>query len=242
MPQVKLHANKYEELILRRGRKVLWQEATTCSCSSTGHPNYECKACMGMGYTLSEPIEDVVLLQSVTHNQDFQEMAGIFEIGDAVLSVGAYVPEANPETGLLNKASRGRKNLIFRIGQGDLVTVTDDEYKTSEVLTKGLPIFGRPAETLLNEEVVDVIRIQKSDPYTGEITVYAKGTDYTFEKNNIVWQGVNQPTDGEAYTVVYTHRPVFTVFTQLPTPRYQDGQELPKKVAIRYRAGGIDRR
>jgi hypothetical protein len=242
MPSVKLHANKFEELILRRGRKVLWQEAVTCSCSNDGHPNYECKACKGTGTILAAPIEDVVVLQSVTHNQEYQEMAGIFEVGDAVMTVGANVPEVNPETNLLNRKSPGRSNPIYFVGREDLITLTDDEYKTSEVLIKGTPIFGRPADTLLNEEVVDVVRIVKMDQETGIITTYGKGTDYTFEKNLIEWQGVNEPMDGENYTVVYTHRPVFIVFTQLPTPRYQDGQDLPKKVALRYRAGGVDRR
>jgi hypothetical protein len=241
MPQVKLHANKFEELILRRGRTVKWQEAIVCSCSNTGHPNYECQACKGMGYTLAEPREDVVILQSITHNNEFQEMAGVFEVGDAVMTVGAFVPLANPETGNLDRTSKGRKNPIYLAGKGDLITITDDEYKTSEVLVKGAPIFGRDADTVLNEDVVEVLRIQKSDPETGSITIYAP-EDYTFEGNRIVWSGVNEPADGENYTVVYTHRPVFTVFTQLPTPRYQDGQDLPKKVALRYRAGGLDRR
>jgi hypothetical protein len=242
MPQVKLHASKFEELILRRGRKVLWQEAVMCSCSNNGHPLYDCKACMGVGYTLAQPIEDVVLLQSVTSSKDFEAQAGMFELGDAVMTVGAYVPEANPVTGNLNRTSKGRKNLLFHVGQGDIITLTDDEYKTSEVLIKGTPIFGRQADTLLNEEVLEILRIQKSDPVTGAISVYARGTDFTFNKNIINWSGVNKPADGENYTVVYTHRPSFTVFTQLPTPRYQDGQDLPKKVALRYRAGGIDRR
>lgn len=242
MAQVKLHASKFEELILRRGRNVRWQEAVTCSCANNGHPLYDCKACMGMGYTLAEPIEDVVLLQSVTSSKDFEASAGMFEVGDAVMTVGAYVPEVNQATGNLNRASKGRKNMLFHVGQGDLITLTDDEYKTSEVLIKGTPIFGRQADTLLNEEVTDVLRIQKSDPETGGIQVYGKDTDYTFENNVIKWLGVNQPTNGENYSVVYTHRPVFAVFTQLPTPRYQDGQDLPKKVALRYRAGGVDRR
>lgn len=242
MPQVKLHANKYEDLIFRRGRQVKWQEAITCSCSSNGHPNYECEACKGMGYTLEDPIEDVVLLQSITHNQDYQEMAGIFEVGDAVLTIGRYVPESNPTTGLLNKASRGRKNPLFEIGTGDIITLTDDEYKTSEVLIKGTPIFGRESDTLLNEDVVEVRRIQQSNSVTGEITIYTKDTDYTVEGNRINWLGVNQPDEGDNYTVLYTHRPSFTVFTQLPTPRHQDGQDLPRKVAVRYRAAGVDRR
>lgn len=244
MPKPQIHADKYEELILRRGRRVQWQESITCSCINldSGQPAYECKVCNGKGYTLSDPIEDVVLLQSVTNSREFDEMAGIFQVGDAVLTVGYYVPEVNPQTGLLNRAAPGRKNPIYQIGENDLITLTDDEYKTSEILIKNTPIYGRPADTLLNESIVEVRLVRTSDPSTGVITTYTKDVDFTLNANQIVWQGVNIPSDGEQYTVQYTHRPVFTVFTNLPTPRFQDGQDLPRKVALRYRAGGLGKK
>lgn len=240
----RLSAPKFEELIFRRGRIVKWQEAITCSCMNmtSGQPTYDCMACRGRGYTLSEPIEDVVLVTSVTHNKEFEEMAGLFEIGDAIMTVGAKVPLTNEQTGLINKTVPGRPNPIFHCGMYDLITLTDDEYKTSEVLVKGISIYERPADTLLNEDVVDVLSVRQSDPLTGEITVYQKGEDYTWVGNRIEWIGANRPYEGEQYTVQYTHRPVFIILKQLPTPRYQDGQDLPKKVAIRYRAGGFDRR
>lgn len=239
---IKLHANKFEELIYRRGRIVKWRESVVCSCTSDGHPSYDCRACKGMGRTLMEPVEDVVLLTSIVHNQDFEAMAGVFELGDAVMTVGYNVPEVNKETGHLNRTVLGRPNLLFNVGYGDLITLTDDEYKTSEVLVKDTPMYGREADTLINEEVTGIVRIQKADQVTGDITVFEKGADYTFEGNRIIWYGNNEPMSGETYTVVYLHRPVFTVFANLPTPRYQDGQNLPKKVALRYLAGGIDRR
>jgi hypothetical protein len=244
MAGAKLHAVKYEDQIRRRGRRVKWQEAVTCSCINfdSGQPAYECKACDGKGYTLADPIEDVALLMSVTHNKEFEEMAGIFEIGDAIMTVGARVPSINEQTGLVDLRNPGRPNPIFHCGMYDLITLTDDEYKTSEVLVKGTPMYARPADTLLNEDVVEVLSVRKSDPFTGEVKVYEKDTDYTNEGHRIVWQGVNQPQDGEQYTVQYTHRPVFIILKQLPTPRYQDGQDLPKKVALRYRAGGFDNR
>lgn len=243
MPQIKLHATKFEELIRRRGRTVKWQESVTCSCINfdSGQAQYECQACNGRGYVLADPIEDLVLLMSVTHNKEFEEMAGIFEIGDAIMTVGARVPKANVQTGNIDLSSPGRPNPIFHCGMYDLITLTDDEYKTSEVLIKNTPIYARPADTLFNEDVVDVLSIRQMNPSTGDTTVFVKDVDYTYEGNKIVWLGVNQPQDGEQYTVQYTHRPVFVILKQLPTPRYQDGQDLPKKVALRFRAGGFDK-
>lgn len=239
--QNKLHAYKYEELILRRGRRVKWQEAVTCSCINydSGQPTYECQACDGKGFVLADPIEDTVLVQSVTHNKEFEEMAGIFEIGDAIMSVGYLVPQVHPN-GNINKVDPGRPNPIFHCGMYDLITLTDDEYKTSEVLIKNSDMYARKADTLLNEDVVDILSIRKMNPLTGEVLIYAKGVDYTWNKNKIEWLGAVEPMNGEQYTVQYTHRPVFTILKQLPTPRYQDGQNLPKRVALRYRAGGFD--
>lgn len=241
--QNKLHAYKYEDLILRRGRMVKWQEAVTCSCINfdSGQPQYECHACKGRGYVLADPIEDVVLVQSVTHNKEFEQMAGMFEIGDAIMTVGHTVPLINPKTGFVNKVDKGRQNPIFHCGMYDLITLTDDEYKTSEVLIKGEPLYTRPADTLINEDIVSVLSIRQMNPLTGDVRIFEKDTDYTWNGNKIEWVGVNQPQDGEQYTVQYTHRPVFVILKQLPTPRYQDGQDLPKRVALRFRAGGFDR-
>ena len=239
----KLTGVKFEDMIRRHGRKVRWEEAVTCSCVNmdSGHANYECNACNGKGYTLAEPVEDLVLFNSIVHNKQFEEMAGVFEVGDAVMSVGKHVPVPNPVTGRMDLMGVGRPNPIYHVGMYDLITLTDDEYKTSEVLVKGEAIYARPADTLLNEDVVDVLSVRQSNPITGEVKVYTKDEDYTWESNVIIWQGVNVPMDGEQYTVQYTHRPVFTVFTNLPTPRHQDGQDLPKRVAVRYRAGGFER-
>lgn len=238
----KFSAWKYEDAIRRHGRKVKWQESVTCSCINldSGQAQYECQACHGLGYILSAPIEDLALISSITHNKQFEEMAGVFEVGDATMTVGRRVPNENPTTGKIDLINPGRENPIFHVGMYDLITLTDDVYKTSEVLTKNTPIYGRPADTLLNEDVVSIRKVQKADPQTGAITVFEEDTDYELDGNKIVWLGLIHPiADGEQYTVQYTHRPVFIVLTNLPTPRYQDGQDLPKSVALRYRAGGL---
>lgn len=241
----RINADKFEQMIHRRGRIVKWQEATMCSCWSfdSGQPNYGCNSCKGTGYTYEEPIEDIVLFMSVTHNKAFDDMAGVFEVGDAVMTVGRHIPEILPNGRIDATMKNARKNPIFNVGMYDLITLLDDDYKTSEILVKSTPMYGRAPDTLLNSDVVEVRSVRKSNPETGEITDYKLGTDFSLEGAEVVWLGTeNEPSEGEQYTVTYTHRPVFTVLTNLPTPRYQDGQDLPKKVALRYRAGGFDRK
>ena len=86
-----------------------------------------------------------------------------------------------------------------------------------------------------------MLSVRRMNPVTGDIHAFEPDVDYTWSGHTIQWiEGGNSPEDGEQYTVQYTHRPVFIILKQLPTPRYQDGQDLPKKVAIRFRAGGFD--
>lgn len=240
--QNRLHATKFEDLIRRRGRVVKWREAVICSCwnLNSGQPQYECKACKGLGYTYADPIEDLALIMSITHSKEFEDTTGVFEIGDAIMTVGLRIPEVHPVTGNVITTVEGRKNPLFHVGMYDVITLTDDEYKTSEILVRDTDLYRRPADTLLNDDVVDVLSVAKCDPVTGVVTHYAYAQDYEVEGSTIKWldDGL-QPAPGEQYAVQYTHRPVFTVLTQLPTPRYQDGQDLPKKVVLRYRTGGF---
>lgn len=249
MASSQIHATKYEQMITRRGRKVRWQQSILCSCwnihSHSGQPNYQCQACGGKGYTYEDPIEEIALVMSITHNKEYNDSAGVFEIGDAVMTVPKHVFKEviHPmnRSGIANLVY-DRKNRMYDIGQYDLVTLLDDEYKTSELLIKGEMMYGRPADTLLNEDVTTIITIRKSNPLTGEIITYSKDEDFQIVGNRIEWlEGGKSPSEGETYSVTYKHRPVFTVFTNLPKPRFQDGQELPRYVALRYRAGGIEK-
>lgn len=238
-----IHAPKFEDMIRRRGRIVKWQEAIMCSCWNldSGQPNYGCQSCKGLGYTYAPPIEDVALVTSVTHSKNYEAMAGVFEIGDAVMTIGFRVPVFNKQTGLVNTTVQGRENPLFHVGMYDLITLTDDVYKTSEILVKGTPIYSRPADTLLNEDVVKVKSIRQSNPETGELKVFEEGIDFVAVTNRIQWLEREAPEEGTQYSVQYTHMPMFTVTTTLPTQRYQDKQDLPRNVALRYRAGGFDR-
>lgn len=252
MTQVKIHAEKYENLIDRRGRPVKWQEAIACSCwdATSGQPLYSCQACKGAGYIYKQPVTGEALVTSITMSKDYQEMAGVFEVGDAVLTVPKRIPQAHPTTGIIDRTmATAISNPMFDIGMNDLVTLLDDEYKSSEPLIRGVDLYGRPADTLLNIDVTRVKSVQKANSETGVVTTYVQAgqgvlnPDFQLTANLIDWlPGGNSPVAGGQYSVVYFHRPVYTVFTTLPKPRHQDNQDLPRYVALRYRAGGLDRK
>lgn len=250
MAQNQLHAEKHEILLSSRGRIVEWREAMVCSCWNldSGQPDYSCPACLGLGYIYADPVRDIVGLTSITHSNVVEDMAGLFEIGDAIMTVGRRVFKniiKPPNRSGIGNWIYDHDNPIYDVGQFDLITLTDDVYKSSEILQKGVPIHGtgRPADTLINEDIVEIRKVRMTDVREGKVYEYEEGKDYVLDGNRIQWlDGGNQPPEGAQYSVMYTHRPTFTVLTQLPMQRHQDGQDLPKRVVLRQRAWGVGQR
>lgn len=237
MPTIQLHANKFEELIYRRGRPVRWQEAIICTCwnMSSGQPSFNCKACKGTGYVYSDPYDGIALVMSVTANKNFEQFGGV-DIGDAIMTVPKRYPVILPN-GTMDRASF-TENPMFDIGIFDLITLLDDSYKTSEHLIKDIPYGNRSADTLSNYYITGIKSIQQMDPQTGTIKTYKKDIDYELEDNKIKWIG-DQPSPGSTYSVVYYHRPTYSIYTMLPKPRHQDKQDLPKYAVLKYMMSGF---
>jgi hypothetical protein len=236
-----LHAYKFEEMLDRRGRSIEWKEAIICPCTNmdSGQPAYHCKACGGKGYTYSTPIVAKSAITSITLNQDWEAMAGVFEVGDAVMTVPKLVPVRNV-AGIAT--GRSTPNPVFEIGMNDKVTLLDDDFKTSEVLIRDVPIGGREPDTLLNESITRIKAVRTADPDTGAIINYSQGTDYVLAGNKISWlPNGNKPATLQQYSVVYFHKPTYVVVATLPKPRHQDGQDFPRYVALRYLSGAVDR-
>ncbi|WP_028590354.1 hypothetical protein [Paenibacillus massiliensis] len=238
MTSVQINGQKFEDLIARHGRDVLWQESVRCSCINldSGQPRYGCPICGGTSFVYEPALTCRALVQSVTTTKDYLAYAGMFEVGDALMSVPANMLLRTPEGGF--DRSGWEPVPMFNIGAGDIVTLTDDEVKTSEVLMRDTELHGRPADTLLNPKVTQVLSIRMHDPDAVTTTLYAAGEDYEVEGATIVWKG-NQPPAGAQYSVMYMHRPVYTVYAVLPRPRHQNNQDLPRTVVLRYYPGGV---
>lgn len=230
---IQLRAPTFEEMIQRRGMPVLWERAQKCTCwdEYSGHPNSACKACDGAGYLYDEPVPTAnVLIMSLVINKDFTYM-GEYRMGDAVATVPKrkYVKDAN---GLWQRPY----NEVFDIGEWDKITLVETEFRVHETLKFNTAMHGRPADILRNEAVTRIMRILKADPETGDIIYFVENMQYTLEGNKINWDSNVPLKKGDVYSVLYYHRPVYIVHTQLPQSRDQDMQQLPKKVILRYRS------
>jgi hypothetical protein len=235
-----LHEDNFNELIARRGRPTQWKEAVICTCwhIDSGQPDYNCEVCKGKGYIYSESIGAKALVTSLTFNKEWNEMSGAFEVGDGIMTIPAKIPAVVEN----NIVKEWKANPMYDIGENDHIILMDDTFKASEVLLKGRGMYGREADTLYNEIVTHVKYIWSYNNATKEIINYRETVDYTISENHIQWLDSElTPADATPYSVVYFHRPMYVVIANLPKPRHQDGQDLPRYVAIRYLSGAIQK-
>jgi hypothetical protein len=237
MPDVRLSAQHFEEMITRRGVPVLWEKAIRCTCfdSYSGQPSYSCKACGGTGYVYAHPVKvTTVLIMSLVLSKDFTPV-GDFRMGDLVATVPKRYKAQDA-----NKKVIWPFNPMYDIGDYDKVTLLDSEYRAHDILVKDEPIGKRSPDTLSNQNITRVLNLVRTDANTGEVVEYFPEVDFTLNGNKVEWVTQNSPAPGEKYSVLYYYNPTYIVYTQLPQPRDQDGQNFPKKVVLRFREDILD--
>jgi hypothetical protein len=230
MPDIALNAKHFEDMISRRGRSVLWEQAFKCSCwsDSSGQPDYSCKACDGLGYIYDSPMNIYkILIMTLVLSKEFTPI-GDFRMGDCI----ATIPE-HFKTVEANKVLYP-ENPMFDVGEWDKITLTDTEFRYNDFLIKGESILGRPADTLKHKFVTRILSVLKANSETGEVTFYEYNVDFILNNMTLQWlpEG-NSPAEGEKYSIMYYYRPTYIVYTQLPQSRDPDGQHFPKKVVLR---------
>ncbi len=238
--------SQFDELVARRGKLVNWQAAYQCSCwtiqqGGSGGPTWDCKACGGTGFLYQSAVTARVVVQGIDTHRNFLP-AGTWQAGDVVASIPnlAQVQTPGPTGTVITWAPHP----MWRIGMDDLVYLTDSEQRSSWTLIKGEPLNKWAADTLPHPAgaIVEVLSVLSSDPVSGDVTTYTVGDDFTVNGNQIVWNpsGTNAQNlaDGTQYSVTYTHYTTYTVYMDVPQPRDQDGQHMPRKVMLRLKGVG----
>ncbi len=230
--EVKLRAESFEDMIMRRGMPVLWQRSQKCPCwnDDSGQPDYDCEACDGEGYLYEDPIEtSYILIMGLILSKEFTPI-GEYRMGDCIATIPARKKMK------VNGLWKFLPNEIYDIGEWDKIILSESEFRSHETLIKGKSLFERDADTLRKEEITKVINILSINKDTGEVTNYNQGTDYELDGRKIDWlAGGNSPDEDQKYSILYYHKPVYLAYTQLPQSRDQDGQRLPKKMILRYK-------
>ena len=109
------------------------------------------------------------------------------------------------------------------IGDHDRITVTEDIYRESDRLLRG------KKDTLIDAAPLAVLEC------SDETRSYEQGIDFDLVGSTLVWKPGLGPANLATYSVLYTGRPVYVVFLQLPQHRAKGkfGREMPRKVALR---------
>lgn len=109
------------------------------------------------------------------------------------------------------------------IGDHDRITVTEDVYRETDRLQRNR------RDNLIEPNVLEILEC------VDENRSYTAGIDFDLVGSKIAWRPGFGPADKATYSVLYTGRPVFVVFLQLPQHRAKGkgGKEMPRKVALR---------
>jgi hypothetical protein len=193
---------KFEGMIAARGKVLKWERARFCPCynPASRSSDEDCPLCDGFGYTFTDMGQFTGTILGMAASKSYGRF-GEWLAGDALLTY--------PQDYLL--------------GDRDRITVTEDLYRESDRLQKGL------RDHIIEPNVIEIIEC------VDENRAYTQGIEFNLVGQKIEWNPGMGPADGGTYSVLYTGRPVYVVFQQLPQHRARGkgGREMPRKVALR---------
>lgn len=120
----------------------------------------------------------------------------------------------------------------FDVAEGDVLTVlsgTTTE-KTAQAKTE------KDFDVLPSFFVSEIVSVIGLDGEKNKVE-YGQGKDYILVgSNRIKWISDNQPSSGDAFSVMYKTYPSYKVVKDIPQLRTAENQRFPKKVVVKYMA------
>jgi hypothetical protein len=202
-----------QRLIRKRGTCVQWEKVMQCTCTdnaSRADPN--CEACHGNGYLVVATKTIRGLITQAMSNRTLAQ-AGIVQSGDLMFS---QIPVNDCE----------------QIHNQDRIILT--EFSTGEPFDGEHIIRGTSNRDDLSYIVAKVGDVIVADEQTGAIEHYIEGTDFTIDRDDIVWSGTHTPATGVRYFIKYTARFEYVAF-EPPFLRYEGTTNLGQRVLLRRR-------
>jgi hypothetical protein len=193
---------KFEDMIARRGKLLLWERARMCPCWNMASRSAQegCLLCSGFGQVYSTQGHFTGTVLGMASSKQYAKF-GEWLAGDCVLTYPA----------------------AYLLGDRDRITVTTDVYRETDVLQRGT------RDSLPEPNLLSILECQDQ---TGRF--YTQGDDFDLAGKQIVWRPNRGPANLVTYSVLYTARPAYVVYLQLPQHRaLSGGREMPRKVALR---------
>lgn len=208
---LRIDLRRQSELVRQRGERVLWQAATLCPCGpDPAHADPACQACRGRGFLYAAPVALRALITDARLDKQL-EATGLLVPGDLTLSQDPLDARA--------------------LGDWDLIRPTWPSGLPfpGEIVRRGL---GPQDPLQWPPEVVQ--RCLRVDPATGAVEDYVPGVDFVVQDDALLWQGPHQPPAGARYSIRYTARLEYVVWTP-PFVRFERGTSLGQRVLLRKR-------
>jgi hypothetical protein len=209
MSSAEFHPEYFEDMIGRRGKSLRWERARQCPCydEKRRSPRMGCSDCGGLGKVYTTQTNPADSTPSFT--------ASVLSVTSSKKFAKFGQWEAGdcvctyPESMLL--------------GEGDRLTLTNVIERETDLLIRGA------RDVLIEPDVVEVLECGDEE------RLYTPGTDFAVVGSEITWNGA-QPALGASYSVIYTARPAYVVWLQLPQHRRliaEAGREMPRKCVLR---------
>lgn len=191
--------------IAAMGQDLAWRRASACPCFSpqSGQARFDCPLCGGRGHTWAAEVTVRAGLSSQTSKKAMAQF-GVYEIGDALLTVGSDSP-------------------LYEMGQYDRVRGLSSTNRFSQMMTRG------EGDALLGTiESIDRVFWLNAG---GDGLV--EGGIPTVSGAGVLTWSTGAPPAGTKYVVNGVRFDEFFSFLDLPNDRNVGGADLPRKVPVR---------
>lgn len=207
-----LRAPDFDAEILAHGTPALWRRARMCPCFDpvTGHPAIDCGVCTDG--ILWDGGQAVRILANNRRREDVYDIAGQRMEGMCMLTFPTGITPGHLDRVELTAA---------------VMTVNNELHVRGE-----LDKAGRSTERL---RIAPALSIEFCEAIVaGVVTAYAFFTDFTVDAAGAIsWNPGHGPADGSQYTVRYTTRPTYLIWS--PQSRDEGGERMPYRArAQRY--------
>ena len=199
----------FDDLLTSLGQQFIWRKAYACPCSnpSSGAANPACPVCSGKGWTWDATGVQGVAGVPNTNPRKVMAQFGIYEPGDAMLTI----PQASP---------------IYSIGHMDRVMALNSPRPFTETL-----VHDGTDQLYWYVPGIIVSRVFWLDP-TGQ-TIIEGGLPTVNADGTLTWQ-TEEPPAGAEYSITGSRLAEYYVYSDIAANRMeQSGSRLPVKVHLR---------
>lgn len=188
-PDVRFDKGNFDAFVWKHGYPVYHDKMIQCPCGGTGHPNVTCGNCLGTGWVLVERVQTRMVLQSINLDTKFKEWSV-------------------EKTGTVKITALDKDVLNFM----DRVVALQAVAPFSELLKIRTRILETPNKFAYSSyDIIGIIGVYRWTSDSAALTRMVEGTDFTYERNKIIFSDIYDNNSDLRVTIKYWHNPQFHI-------------------------------